>query len=744
MESQPLEESRQEGEISFDYRKYIDWAFRWAWFIGLCIVVVGGVSLLLSLLLSRMQPYEAAATVVLLKSRSEVTMGSAIQTLSDETLTMKAGSSIDTLQAVGSALSNIEASRTYRRLNSLVGMVQNGAVAEQVSEDLKGVLDEKESKPSALAASIKAELYTPAGSAAVKGTTASDSLLIIARNGDPEKAALIANTWAKRYEAYVNSLFGGSAIAPYGEIDAQVVEARARYDTAQAVLVKYLSEENRGDELVRQIAEEEAIIAKLRAGRQTAAVAIVDKQVAVKQQLVNAYLESDTNNRLLAFNKGQEAKRQILSAWADAEAANRLAAIKRDRDVRMSVFTSTVASEIAARQQVLTEQQNDVLGRLSKAYARRQSLEGLLVEAGLMRDQLTSGGEASAYSNALSLLAFKNRVFATTSGLPAFDKLALQATSFDELAQPRDAADQLADLKGLITAMQAEVVSLNKAIQEQSQAILQGLEYPGLDQISAQYLSGASVTGTPGITGTAAITSAASVTRTSGITGTAAITMDLNTFIAQRYADLFDVGTLAQGAKDIATDTPLFAEIEALYPQLFAKDAMMDLATSVGDITELSNLASQAVEDLLQMKGLEGISASAIAAKPLSQQILQREDRVRQMLADVARLNQVKADLQRTRDQEWQAYSTLSSKQQEVRISAATEGTEVKIAAPAVTPSKRARGSSLALSPMLGLLAGLIAAFVLEYQGIARGSRDFWEQTRLLWRRKKLPDGSRA
>ncbi len=185
--------------------------------------------------------------------------------------------------------------------------------------------------------------------------TAADTIRQWSREATAEKAALIANAWARRYEAYVNSLFGGSAIAPFGDIDVQVKEARGRYDTAQETLIKYLSEENRANELQRQIAEEEAVIAKLRTGRQTAAVAIVDKQVAVKQQLINAYLESDTTNRLLAFNKGQEAKRQILSAWVDAEAANRLAAIKRDRDIRMSTFTTTVQTEIAARQQVLAQ-----------------------------------------------------------------------------------------------------------------------------------------------------------------------------------------------------------------------------------------------------------------------------------------------------------------------------------------------------------------------------------------------------
>jgi len=714
-----------ENETSIDWRKYVDWVFRWAWLIGLCAVLVGGVAFLFGWYQSRSQPYEAKATMVLLKTQTEVTLGSAIKTLSDETLTMKAGSGIDTLQAVGSALSNIEVSRTYRRINSLVGMVSNGTVAEQVSADLKGVLDEKERKPSALVASVRAEIYTPEGTTAAKGTIASDSFLIIATHSDPEKAALIANTWARRYEAYVNSLFGSSAITPFGDIDAQVNDARAKYDTAQAGLIKYLSEENRANELQRQIAEEEAVITKLRTGRQTAAVAIVDKQVAVKQQLINAYLESDTSNRLLAFNKGQEAKRQILSAWVDAETANRLAAIKRDRDIRMSVFTTTVQSEISARQNVLEQQRNDILSRLNKAYARKQSLESLLVEARLMQDQLTRGGEASARSNALSLLAFKNRVFATNSGLPAFDKLVLQATSFDDLAQQRSATDQLADLNGLVTAMEAEVAGLDKSIQEQSKAILQGLGYRGLDQVSSQYLS-----------------VSPTISNTPSITGTEAISVDLNSFVTQLYADLFGVGTLAQGAEEVATNTPLFAEIKALYPELFAKDAMMDLATAVGDQTELSNLASQAVEDLLQMKGLENVSTSSISSKPLSQEILQREDRVRQLQADVARLNQVKADLQQTRDLTWQAYSILSSKQQEVKIAAATGGTEVKLAAPAAPPTSHAprKGISPVLSGVVfGLTLGVIGAFVLDYQGIAVKPRYIWEQVSRLRRAGKAP-----
>jgi hypothetical protein len=362
---------------------------------------------------------------------------------------------------------------------------------------------------------------------------------------------------------------------------------------------------------------------------------------------------------------------------------------------------------------------------LDKAYARKQSLESLLVEARLMQDQLTRGGEASARSNALSLLAFKNRVFATNSGLPAFDKLALQATSFDDLAQQRSATDQLADLNGLIAAMEAEVANLDKSIQEQSTAILQGEGFQFLDQLSPQYLS-----------------ISQTISGTQGITGTVLSSTDLNSFIAQRYADLFGVGTMAQGAEDIATNTPLFAEIQALYPELFSKDAMMALAESTGDKTELSNLANQMAEDLLNMKGWEGIVSYAIESKPLSQEIVQREDHVRLLQADVARLNQVKVDLQQTRDLTWQAYSILSSKQQEVKIAAATGGTEVKLAAPAAPPTSHAprKGISPVLSGVVfGLTLGVIGAFVLDYQGIAVKPRYIWEQVSRLRRAGKAP-----
>ena len=271
----------------------------------------------------------------MLKSRTEVTLGSAIKTLSDETIALKNASSVS-VQAAGSVMDSLETSRVYRPLNSLIGIVPNGAVAEQVAEDLKGALDDKERQPSALVASVRGEMYQPEGAPATKGASASDSIQIIATHRDPQKAALIANAWARRYEAYVNGIYGNSAVAPFGEIDQQVNEARSKYDEAQERLLKYLSEENRVNELQRQIAEEEAIIARLRSGRATAITAVVSKQVSVTQELINAYLDNDANNRLLAFNKGQEAKRQTLAAWVDAEVAGLSTLLSKQQEVKIA------------------------------------------------------------------------------------------------------------------------------------------------------------------------------------------------------------------------------------------------------------------------------------------------------------------------------------------------------------------------------------------------------------------------
>jgi hypothetical protein len=165
----------------------------------------------------------------------------------------------------------------------------------------------------------------------------------------------------------------------------------------------------------------------------------------------------------------------------------------------------------------------------------------------------------------------------------------------------------------------------------------------------------------------------------------------------------------------------------------------MSLAASVGDKTELTSLANQMADDLLNMKGWEGATSYAIEDKPLSKEIVARENNIRLEQADVSRLNQSKADLQQDRDLAWKAYSTLLSKQLEVKIAAATEGTEVRFASPATPPSSPKLKSTpvVLIGLAVGLLLGLLSAFVLSCQGAPNDPRYYWERIRS-WR-KSVP-----
>jgi len=634
--------------------------------------------------------YEAVAGVVMLKSKAEISLGSGFKSLTEEDMVFSQ-----------ELASEVIVDRTTRRMSSLVGMVFNAAIARQVADELRDILTEEERQLSLLGGSVRGEVYVPKES---QESTASDTIHIIVSNRDPEKAAAVANAWAQAYETHVNSVYGKTSAVPFADISEQVRKARGEYDRAQEVLITFLSEDDRINELEREIAEETMIIERLRSGRRTAISSIVDKEVEIKQRLIGAYLDDEATNRLFAFDKGQQAKRQILGAWIDAEIANRIAAINRDRNVRLKMFNTSVEAEIDSRLRVFNHQRDELLRDLEEAYARKHRLEGLLVEARLMREQLVKGGENAARSSGLSVFAFKSRIFAAASGLP-FNELNIDTSSIEALSPQVSAEEQIADLDGLIAAMEEELAAWDVSIQEQSEAMLRGEGYDFLELLSPEYLS-------------IATSQTALVTDTASVMDTVVVSTTLSNFVVQRYNDLFDLGAMARSAEDVATDTPLFAEIEALYPKLFAKDAWMLLAESMPEDTELGNLAAQMARNLLQMRGWEDVLTYSVLDEPLSKEIVQREDYVRLLQADILRLNQTKLDLRQDRDLAWQAYSTLLSKEQELGIDAASEDIEVRFATPAlppnspVSPNKR---MNVAIGGALGLMLGVFSAFALEW-----------------------------
>ncbi len=194
---------------------------------------------------------------------------------------------------------------------------------------------------------------------------------------------------------------------------------------------------------------------------------------------------------------------------------------------------------------------------------------------------------------------------------------------------------------------------------------------------------------------------------------------------------MFEVGPMALAAQNVATDTRLFAEIERLYPELYTRDAWMGLIDLIPDTPELVSLANQMADDLLKLRGLEELMAFSVADEPLSLEIGERELRIRVLEADVSRLTQRRRDLQQERDLAWQVYSGLLSKSQEVAIAAASEGSEVRFASPAVPP-RRPVGPRRMMNTAVGLAVGLMgstfAAFLFSYLELDNDPRAFWAQ----------------
>jgi uncharacterized protein involved in exopolysaccharide biosynthesis len=677
-------------EEEIDLRIYIDVLLRWWWLIALGALVAGVAAFAVK---SVMPPsYEAAAGVVSLKSRAEISLGSSFDTVTEEDLEQAAGGMIGSTAIV---------ERSKQRLNTLAGLVRNGAIAQQVALELEDVLPEEERDPASLIDRVRGEvLELDAGGS-------SDTIQVIVAHRDPETAATIANAWAQNYAVYVNSIYGEATYAPFSDIEQQVQNARDEYDQAQEALLTFLTEDDRIYELQRQIAEEEAMIENLRKARRSAMSAVIDKEVEIKQQLISAYLEDDIKNRLFVFDKGQEATRQILGTWIDAEVQNRVAAINRDRSMRQRMFNTSVTAEIDSVMRVFEYERDELYRNLERDHNRKLRLEGLVQEAYLMRDQLVRGGAASAESNGLALLAFKSRVFSAAEGLP-FDRLDIQAPSVDALSPTRTAAEQIADLDALIAAMEEEITALDASVTAQSEAMLRGEGYEFLSLLSPDALA-----------------------VSASLTGTAAAPTSLSGYIAQRYQDLFEVGDMAQAAEAVAEDTPLFGEIRSLYPQLFAKDPWKLLAESIPADTEVSAAARAIAEDLLELESLEELLAFSVLDTPISEEIAQREARMRSLHADVARLEQVKTDLQQDRDLAWNAYSNLLSTAQELDIAATIESSEVRFASPALAPRNpvgQGRLMVTAIGMALGFMMGVFGAFLFDYIGMESTPRYVWQQ----------------
>lgn len=273
-------------EDEIDLRIYIDILLKWWWLIALGAFVVGAGAFAFTALQPRV--YEATASVVSLRSRVEISLGSGFESVSDNDFSLPAQAS------------NVVLDRNQRRLNTIIGMVRSGSIARQVADELRGVLDEEDADPARLIEYVEGRILS------LDQGGDSDTIEIVVTHPDSIIAAEIANAWARAFEVQVNAIYGEASYSPFADISGQVVTAKAEYDQAQTTWVSFLNTEDRIAELARQVAEDEAVIQNLRLGRQNSVAAVTEAQVDVQKRLLDTSVAAEVDANLKVFEEQRD------------------------------------------------------------------------------------------------------------------------------------------------------------------------------------------------------------------------------------------------------------------------------------------------------------------------------------------------------------------------------------------------------------------------------------------------------
>jgi uncharacterized protein involved in exopolysaccharide biosynthesis len=314
---------------------------------------------------------------------------------------------------------------------ALVALVENGAIATQIVERLEGELDAEEQNPARLLEMVSGEFRkTGTGSQA---ETNVDFIEIKVESSDPAKAARIANAWAQVYVDYVNELYSRRPES-YTSVQKQVITAQETHEQAEEALTAFIAE-SRIDDLNRLIAEKQHIINSLQSARQTAVTTMIDEEVKARSQIIAAYVNAQTQNQLIAFEKEQEGNRALLSSYMDA--------YSREREA------------------FFNEQVEDKLQTLANHYATKRKMERLLEDARALHVQVQKGGENGAATNSLAILMLKAEVFSTSTSLPGELQLQLEMASGINAG----ANAQQADLEALIGVLEDRITELEKMIE---------------------------------------------------------------------------------------------------------------------------------------------------------------------------------------------------------------------------------------------------------------------------------------
>lgn len=631
------------AEDEIDLRKYINvLGRRWReiMVITLSVIVLTALGVFVFRFLSAPR-FEATASAAIVRTQTDVKLDERFTTSSDQI----AGQDVNSRRA------------------ALVGLVSSGAIADQVITELGDTLNEDERNPAFLLRMVSGELGL------VNGRAGQSDLITVKATADtPEKAAAIANTWVNAYVQQVNRIYGQVPDEMLRTVDAELAQTKSAYDKAQAVLQSFLAG-SQIETISRQLIEKRDTIQALQKGKADALQTYVTELVNSYQRIVQAYLDAQTNNQLLAFQKEQEGQRGLVSAYFDAYNAATVDTFNAQR----------------TRDQAL----------LRQSYDQWLQTTANLATARTLQQQLATGGEGAVSSTALALQWLKlqsvyNGVTSGTQYSQIADANSAAASAANRTnAQRPNAGDNLGSSQVLVT--QAPPASSPPVMQVQLAAA-------------------------PNATLATVKADADSVVRSLETQLT-----EMEEKIATLNQSLLSGDQFTDLGASVPTTSTLFSTIQAQYPNLFNSGAFSAISDAASAGSGLAVAGQDQAQTLFSMGGLESLPTTSAVDAPMAKAIDTLEAEVRDLQAQLETESARNLQVTQQRDLDWETYKALTSKQAELTLARAAANSEVRVGTLAVAPDEPLRGVSLVLSVALagvvGLLLAVFVAFVLEYMG---------------------------
>lgn len=500
MQSQTTLAQERSDDIEIDLRKYIVTLARHWRLLLTCLMISSLLGGLIALAVPR--PYEAAASIAIVRNSTVVELTESIKTISQD----------EVLAA--------QAQTNDARRNTLVGLVQNSEIATRVIEKVQKTPaffdDPDDAKPANLLRRIQPELYS-------RG----DLILIKVRDNDPIKAATIANEWAEEYQRYVNRLYVGAPDSLATSVEARFIKAQDEYQQAQKALEAFIATSQEED-LKRQVEEKKRILDSLQQGLQSAVTLVISEQLRVNTNIIAAYLNAQSANRLIAFEKEQEGRRDLVRALLDAQNAGNVESVRGQLRTNLELLDILLTARVRTRQ--------------------------FLLDAQSMRIAVEAGGDAAARTNATALNILKTQAFALNAPMSGTVELRIEPV---QDTSGVTAAAQIADIDGLIKALQARDATLTLQIDQLSTSLQNGQAY--------------------------------------SFTLPSANISALNVAISDTYNLLFDVGNIGQLSEGVSVSNPLTLAAKRRADEIFSSEIA---GASVA--SDNTNPRSNAVFDKLQ------------------------------------------------------------------------------------------------------------------------------------------------